>query len=112
MERLEENKLNSKAETLALGDGKYFGIIPFHINDGSKGSIELENLSTYKLIASHVFGMAGEYIITAYTGGGQIYPIRECAGLLISIDKTTLTVDAKTNNINIRTELYRIGNCG
>lgn len=56
--------------------------------------------------------MAGEYIITAYTGGGQIYPIRECAGLLISIDKTTLTVDAKTNNINIRTELYRIGNYG
>lgn len=105
--------LNSKAESLDIGNGKGFAIIPFSITDGKKGSIELENLSTYKLIASHAsVGSIGEYIITSYEGGGQIFPISKYAGLVVSIDKTSLMVDAETNNVNVRTVLYRIGYCG
>lgn len=105
--------LNSKAGSLDIGNGKGFAIIPFSITDGKKGSIELENLSTYKLIASHAsVGSIGEYIITSYEGGGQIFPISKYAGLVVSIDKTSLMVDAETNNVNVRTVLYRIGYCG
>lgn len=96
-----------------MGNKKAFGIIPFSVSDGKKGSIELENLSTYKLITSHAsVGSIGEYIITSYEEGGQIFPIREYSGLVVSIDKTSLTVDAETNNVNVRTVLYRIGYCG
>lgn len=106
-------KQNSKAGSLDIGNGKGFAIIPFSITDGKKGSIELENLSTYKLIASHAsVGSIGEYIITSYEWGGQIFPISKYAGLVVSIDKTSLMVDAETNNVNVRTVLYRIGYCG
>ena len=52
------------------------------------------------------------YLINSYSGGGIITTIKEYPKIIVTIDRQTLTVDAETNHINARTNLYEFGICG
>lgn len=52
------------------------------------------------------------YIILPYNNGGQVIIIKEQTNLIVSCSKQVLTVDTTTNNVLVRTSLYKIGICG
>lgn len=104
---------NSNSSRLILGDGvSKFKTIDFYMNDYQKKSIELKNITTYLLVASHAAVGTGMYLINSYSSGGIITIIKEYPSLIVTINNQTLTVDAEKNHINVRTNLYAIGLCG